>query len=189
MLVRKIEINEKKFEYDLRRRRGTRSVRLTIHADGHFVVTAPRWYPLYIIRKFLEEKSEWIYERLKDIDFQKLDLKKQTERSVYKAGKKTAEVIIKERVEFFNRHYAFSYNKITIKNQKTCWGSCSRKGNLNFNYKVADLPEELMDYVIIHELCHLKELNHSRNFWKLVEETVPNYRELRKKLKKIRNQP
>ncbi len=181
--AKKIKINQKNFKYKLQRRRGARSVRLTIYSDGNFVVTAPKWYPLYVIRKFLEEKSEWIYERLKNIDFQKLDLKKQAERSAYKASKKVAEVLIKERVEFLNQHYAFSYNKITVKNQKTCWGSASRKGNLNFNYKVAGLPENLRDYVIVHELCHLKELNHGWKFWELVGETFPEYKKIRKDLR------
>ena len=188
-MKRRIEINKKKFEYGLQRRRGTRCVRLAIYSDGNFVVSAPRWYPLYVIRKFLEDKSEWIWEKLGKINFEAVRAVRQEEDSRYKAGKKSAKELIQSKLEFFNQHYNFSYNRVSVKNQKTCWGSASRKGNLNFNYKIANLPEELQDYITVHELCHLKELNHSRNFWKLVEETVPAYRELRKKLKNYSKQP
>ncbi|PJA86731.1 MAG: hypothetical protein CO141_03115 [Candidatus Moranbacteria bacterium CG_4_9_14_3_um_filter_42_9] len=188
-MKRRIEINKKKFEYELQRRRGTRCVRLAIYSDGNFVVSAPRWYPLYVIRKFLEDKSEWIWEKLGKINFEAVRAVRQEEDSRYKAGKKSAKELIQSKLEFFNQHYNFSYNRVSVKNQKTCWGSASRKGNLNFNYKIANLPEELQDYITVHELCHLKELNHSRNFWKLVEETVPAYRELRKKLKNYSKQP
>lgn len=180
---RKLKINNKEISYTLKRRRGARSVRLAIYASGAFTVTAPKWYPAYVINKFLAEKAEWIYNKLKDVDFAELDLKQKTEKINYKAQKESARVIIKERLEFFNRYYNFKYSRVSAKNQKSCWGSCSRRGNLNFNYKVAGLPEELRDYVIIHELCHLEELNHSRKFWELVGKIIPEHKELRKKLK------
>lgn len=180
---RRIKINNKEIEYTLKRRRGARSVRLAIYASGAFVVTAPKWYPAYVINKFLEEKAGWIYNKLKNVDFEELDLKKKAEKRNYKTQKESARVIIQERLEFFNQYYNFEYSRVSIKNQKSCWGSASRKGNLNFNYKVANLPEDLRDYIIVHELCHLKELNHSNNFWKLVKEVVPDYKILRKNLK------
>lgn len=158
-------------------------MRLAIYPDGAFVVTAPKWYPVYVIKRFLEEKADWIFEKLKDVDFRALADKKKIESGKYKEQKELARIIINERIKFFNRYYNFKYNRISIKNQKTCWGSCSRKGNLNFNYKVASLPEELRDYIIVHELCHLQELNHSKRFWKLVEKVVPDYKLLRKKIK------
>ena len=78
-----------------------------------------------------------------------------------------------------------TYGRITIRNQRTRWGSCSSKGNLNFNCQLMLLSEELRDYVIIHELCHRIELNHSERFWAEVEKYCPEYRELRKKLKQV----
>ena len=87
------------------------------------------------------------------------------------------------RFEYFNKFYSYKWNRIFIKNQKTRWGSCSKRGNLNFNYRIALLPPEAADYIIVHELCHLKEFNHSRNFWKLVEQQIPNYKILHKALK------
>jgi predicted metal-dependent hydrolase len=75
------------------------------------------------------------------------------------------------------------YNRITIRSQKTRWGSCSSAGNLNFNIRLADVPEELLDYVIVHELAHRREMNHSTDFWKIVEREIPDWRERRKRLK------
>lgn len=92
--------------------------------------------------------------------------------------------LVSSRLTHFNSVYNFSYKKITIKNQFSRWGSCSRKGNLNFNYRIALLAPELADYIIVHELCHLGEFNHSKKFWDLVATTVPNWRELRATLKK-----
>jgi|SRR3989338_2734319 len=98
--------------------------------------------------------------------------------------KEHALVFAQGRIEYFNSSYQFSVSKICIRNQRTRWGSCSTKGNINFNYKIALLPERLADYVIVHELCHLGEFNHSRRFWALVERTIPDHRELRKELRK-----
>ncbi|MFA4818099.1 MAG: YgjP-like metallopeptidase domain-containing protein [Parcubacteria group bacterium] len=180
---RRIKINNKEISYTLKRKRGARSVRLAIYASGAFVVTAPKWYPVYVINKFLAEKAEWIYNKLKHIDFAELDLKRETEKINYQAQKEAARRIIQARLKFFNQHYNFAYNRISVKNQKSCWGSASRQGNLNFNYKVASLPEDLRDYIIVHELCHLGELNHSRKFWELVQKVIPDYKTLRKNLK------
>ncbi|PIR89389.1 MAG: hypothetical protein COU07_00620 [Candidatus Harrisonbacteria bacterium CG10_big_fil_rev_8_21_14_0_10_40_38] len=104
----------------------------------------------------------------------------------YKKYKEDARRLIHERVGYFNQIYDHSFNRIFIKNQKTCWGSCSEKRNLNFNYKLFFLPAILRDYVIVHELCHLEEFNHSPRFWGLVSRVFPDYRKLRRELK-IRN--
>ena len=85
------------------------------------------------------------------------------------------------------KHYAglmnVQYGRITIRNQKTRWGSCSSKGNLNFNCLLMLAPDEVVDYVVIHELCHLIEMNHSKAFWKQVEQMMPDYKKHRKWLK------
>ncbi|MFA6383307.1 MAG: SprT family zinc-dependent metalloprotease [Parcubacteria group bacterium] len=183
MKIKKIRIKDKDFHYSLRKKRGMRSMRLAIYPDGAFVVTAPKWYPAYIINKFLAEKAEWIYNKLQHIDFAELELRQKAEKNDYQAQKELAREIIQSRVEFFNQCYQLAYNRVSIKNQKSCWGSASRKGNLNFNYKVAFLPEELRDYVVVHELCHLLELNHGKKFWELVARTIPQYKNIRQKLK------
>ena len=101
----------------------------------------------------------------------------------YVAHKKAASNLVQSRLDHFNTIYGFTYNRVSIRNQRTRWGSCSRKGNLNFSYKVVLLPPALVDYIVVHELCHLGEFNHSRNFWDLVARTMPNHRELRVQLR------
>jgi predicted metal-dependent hydrolase len=125
--------------------------------------------------------------------FKKIFLKKRNKRKIllssrrkdYLENKEKARRLVHQKIEYFNNFYGYQFNRISIKNQKTRWGSCSSKGNLNFNYRILFLPEELCNYVIVHELCHLKELNHSKNFWKLVSNTIDNCKEKRKELSKI----
>lgn len=99
--------------------------------------------------------------------------------------KESARALVHARLEHFNTHYKFTYKKVFIKNTVTRWGSCSSKGNLNFSYKIATLEPRLADYLIVHELCHLQEMNHGQGFWNLVSETIPDYEQLNKELKKI----
>ena len=94
--------------------------------------------------------------------------------------------VLPEKVEHYARIIGVTYGRITIRNQKTRWGSCSSKGNLNFNCQLMRLPEELQDYVVVHELCHRKEMNHSSDFWKEVEYIMPDYQERRARLKQVR---
>ncbi len=106
-------------------------------------------------------------------------------RKRYLEYKEKAIILAENRIEHYNKLYHFKVNRISIKNQKSRWGSCSKKGNLNFNYKIVLLPPELADYVIVHELCHLGEFNHSKKFWKLVSIAMPDYKEIKKKFKGI----
>ena len=89
--------------------------------------------------------------------------------------RRQARVIIAERLTHWNAHYGFTYGRVTIKEQKSRWGSCSRQGNLNFNWRLLLAPAPILDYVVIHELAHLKELNHSPRFWAVVAQTCPDY--------------
>ena len=111
-------------------------------------------------------------------------------RKLYEANKEASRALVHERVKHFLLHYNARHNitvgKIAIRNQKSRWGSCSKKGNLNFNYKLVFLSPEMRDYVIVHEICHAKEFNHGHGFWSLVAETVPDYKELRKRLRNVR---
>ena len=97
--------------------------------------------------------------------------------------KKDASILVKERLEYFNTFYNFKLGRVAIRNQKTRWGSCSKKGNLNFNYKIVLLTAKQADYIIVHELCHLKEFNHSGRFWNLVANAVPDYKVVRSSLR------
>jgi len=94
-----------------------------------------------------------------------------------------AEKLIKKRVDELCPRMGITYGRLTVREARTRWGSCSQKGNINFNWKLMMVPEPVIDYVIIHELAHLKEMNHSKDFWKLVAEHCPQWRKHRKWLK------
>ena len=97
--------------------------------------------------------------------------------------RREARRVIGERLALWNARYGFTYARVTIKEQKTRWGSCSRQGNLNFNWRLLLAPLPVLDYVLIHELAHLKEQNHAPRFWALVAQLCPEYRELRRWLR------
>ena len=113
----------------------------------------------------------------------KISKKKVASHSSFHLHKKVALELCHARLAHFNSFYNLSYKKVSIKNQTSRWGSCSRRGNLNFNYRIALLPPEIADYIIVHELCHLGEFNHSKKFWDLVAKTVPDWNKLRAQLK------
>lgn len=103
----------------------------------------------------------------------------------YVTHKEIARTLVHERLVYWNQFYNFTWNRVAIRNQRTCWGSCSSLGNLNFSYRILFLPPHIQDYVIVHEMCHLQELNHSADFWALVAETIPEHRTHRKELRAI----
>ncbi len=102
----------------------------------------------------------------------------------YKRHKEEARVLVHEKITQLNMHYGFPIRKVAIRNTKSRWGSCSKQGNLNFNYKILFLPPHIADYIIVHELCHLKEFNHSADFWNLVAKVTPNHKDIRAELRK-----
>jgi len=103
-----------------------------------------------------------------------------------KNNRETARILIENRISYFNKFYNFEINRIAIKNTKSRWGSCSKKKNLNFNYKIIFLEPQLADYIIVHELCHLGEFNHSKRFCNLIAKTIPDYKNIHQKLKNFR---
>ena len=158
-------------------------MRLTVYCDGRVVLTSPFGIEQSLVEKFLANKKWWIWDKLQFFKNKNQKAVRKFSRKDYLANKERALLLAKERVEFFNHAYNFPINKIFIKNQKTRWGSCSKQRNLNLNYKIVFLPEQHQNYIIVHELCHLKEFNHSRNFWALVAKTIPNYASIRKELR------
>ncbi len=97
--------------------------------------------------------------------------------------RRQASTVFEERLTYCNASYNFTWASVAIKSQKTRWGSCSRQGNLNFNWRLLLAPPAILDYVVIHELCHLQEHNHAASFWALVERACPDYRDHRRWLR------
>lgn len=183
---KKISLEKEEVEYTLKVSPRARQMRLAIYQDGSFVVTMPRFLSERRVEKFIQEKSRWIVNTLARFRRQPAGLLVATKRGDYARHKEAARAIATERLQHFNREYGFRYGSISIRNQKTRWGSCSRRGNLSFNYKIALLPAHLADYVVLHELCHRGEFNHSARFWDLMSWAMPDFAERREELKRVR---
>lgn len=178
-----IEINGKKIEYNLVVRRNAKQVRLLVHENGDITISSFRRLPKIFIKNFLRKNYNFIEKYLDLRGNRKVDSKRS--RKDYVENKERARKIAQEKLLKYNSYYNFKYNRVSIRDQKTRWGSCSGKGNLNFSYKICKLPDRLADYIIVHELCHLKELNHSKDFWNLVALTIPEYKDCRRELKNM----
>lgn len=184
-MKKEIELNKRKVEYTLKVSNKARRLRLAIYCDGNFVVTAPRFISSSLIENFIISKASWVLDKIDLFKNQEKPVLVKDANKTFTENKDKAEKIVLEKLEAFNQLYKFKWNKIQIRNQKTRWGSCSKKGNLNFNYKIALIPEHCADYIIVHELCHLGEFNHSSKFWNLVAKAIPNYVDIRGELNKV----
>ncbi|MEK9194916.1 MAG: SprT family zinc-dependent metalloprotease [Patescibacteria group bacterium] len=183
-MERVIRVGEREIIYTLRRSHRARHVRITIHYNGNVIVTAPRRIHQSFIEQFILHKSSWILKKLAYIRSLGPAPIRRISRQDYMRYKMSARLLAENRIEHFNTAYGLSYGRISIRNQTTRWGSCSGGGNLNFNYRIALLPSYLCDYIIVHELCHVAELNHSQRFWNLVAKTIPYYAEARRELRR-----
>ena len=175
--------------YDVELIRSSRkTIAIEIHPDLSIRVRAPLRMPQYRIMEFWEEKEHWIDLHLEKMrQRQKSNADQASRISISKEEIKQltelAKEVIPQRVAFFAAQMGVNYGRITIRNQKTRWGSCSQAGNLNFNCRLMKMPPEVLDYVVVHELCHRKQMNHSRAFWEEVEKVLPDYRVTRQWLK------
>lgn len=182
-MKKNIELHKRKVQYTLKVSDRAKRMRIAVYCDGGLVVTSPKNIHLNIIEQFLIRKSQWILDKIDSFSSFESVLSTKDSKEEYLKNKGNALLLAKEKIDKFNKIYKFKYNQINIKNQKTRWGSCSRKGNLNFNYKIALLSDKLSDYIIIHELCHLGEFNHSQKFWNLVAKAMPDHKDIRNSLK------
>lgn len=176
-------LNEKISYQIIRSQRKTMS--LEIKPDGQIIVRAPLRLSQVRIRRFVEQKQEWILKNLEKI--QKREVQRETVPGLSKEERTRLqqEVCrkIPERTAYFAEKIGVSYGRITLRQQKTRWGSWSANGNLNFNWLLILAPPEVLDYVVVHELCHRRQMNHSQAFWNEVSAVLPGYKEQKKWLK------
>ncbi len=167
-----------------------KTISIEIKKDAAVVVRVPYFMKDAEIQNFLKEKESWIIEHLKRVEEQSLrtaEVQKLTMDEVNELAERALQKI-PERVRYYAKIMNVQYGRITIRNQKTRWGSCSGKGNLNFNCLLMLAPENVLDYVVVHELCHLIEMNHSKAFWDQVERVMPDYKKYRQWLKEHGNE-
>ena len=150
-----------------------KSLSLQVKADGTVVVRAPRRMPIKLIEGFVREHEVWILRQQERLAAQPQAEKLSQEELA--ALKKRARSCFLERTAYYAPLVGVKVNRISIRSQRSKWGSCSSKGNLNFNCLLLLAPEEVLDYVVVHELCHRLEMNHSPRFWAEVERVLPDY--------------
>ena len=175
-----ISLDKEEIEVEIIRSK-RRSMAIQIRTDGSVVVRVPMHASDRAIKRFVSAHARWIadnrgqmFERRKKLADNPYDIP--AWESLSAADKKIAKQKIMEHVDYYARRMEIDYGSISMRNQKSRWGSCSSKGNLNFNYRLAYLPEELLDYVVVHELAHRRHMDHSAAFWEEVETYYPAYK-------------
>lgn len=162
---------------------------LEVGRDGHVTLRSPRKMEDKTLQMFAQKKEGWIIEK-----YLMMEKKRKTEDrrdlpdyvknpELEKQYREMARAKIAERAAYFAKKMGVTYQRISIRAAKTRWGSCSGRGNLNFHWKLILMPPRILDYVVVHELAHRKEMNHSPAFWAEVERVLPDYREQRDWLK------
>jgi len=169
--------------YTLRKRKGQKRMTLSVHGTGKVTLTVPRYVSRAAADAFVREKRSWLLDALARLSPQRRSEKE--ERVRYEAHKEAARALVMARLKELNAHYEHPYKRVHIRINSSRWGSASRSGTLSFDFRVLFLPPALQDYLLVHELCHLREMNHSPRFWSLVAETVPDYRERRRELRRV----
>lgn len=151
--------------------------------DGKLIVRSPRGVPKSVIAGIVRDRSEWINnailkqkEKNKKFD----SLTSDDERILRKNARK----VLTAKTEYYAKIMGLNYGRITITGAKTRFGSCSSKGNISYSYRLMMYPDEAIDYVVVHELAHLREMNHSKKFYAIIESVLPDYRQRQKMLKK-----
>lgn len=168
--------------YTVKASRRAKRVRLMVYHDKSIVITRPYGVAESVVERFMREKAEWILRQLSRLRGYTVVRSSALHYATYRDE---ARQFIEMRLRHLNAFYGFTFKKVTVRNQRTRWGSCSEDKCLSFNYRLMFLPPHIADYVIVHELCHLKQFDHSAQFWALVERAVPAYREIRKELGRI----
>lgn len=181
--------------YSLRDSARAKHLRVTVYPSGDVVVTRPEGVSQSRAERFVAERQEWIEAARARLVLREahrrarsggVAIPKLRRGSVaHTQAIRRARELVHTRLPELNLVYGFRYGRVAIRDQKTRWGSCSPKGNLNFNYNIVFLTPALIDYLLVHELCHLKEMNHSPRFWALVAKRVPDYQKLRTQLRAV----
>ena len=180
-----------------------KTIAIVINNSGEVEVRAPRFASKKQILKFVEEKQDWINEKCSQVKKpEELSLvpgaalmfpeTPDSKEKFIKWAKREAKKVILRRVEFYTQENnilpdGYKFSSVKMSGAKTRWGSCSGKNSLNFSWKLALCPEYVLDYVVVHELCHILHKNHGKHFWAMVNEKAPYYKDAKKWLKENRN--
>jgi predicted metal-dependent hydrolase len=168
----------------VRRSAKSRRMSISVRSGGEVILSLPHFVPLHIGQSFLHSRLAWVARailraRRRPTAFAPLT------KAGYRDLRKTALQLVQKQLEISNQAYGFNYRRVSIRNQSTRWGSCSTAKTLSFNVRLALIDPRLAEYVVVHELCHLQQMNHGPAFWALVKKTIPDYQARRRELKKL----
>ncbi|MFQ5736939.1 MAG: M48 family metallopeptidase [Thermodesulfobacteriota bacterium] len=161
-----------------------RRVNITVRPFKGVRVAVPRGVPLREAEEFLHSKAGWVKKHLGRM--RAAEREHDAFRSVAPVGREEAGRMLAARLGELSKRHGLAYNRLFIRSQKTQWGSCSARKNISLNMRLVELPDELIDYVIIHELVHTRVMNHGKAFWTALERHVPDARKVDAKLRKYR---
>ena len=171
-----IEYNGEIIEYELIK---TKIKNMYIYIkDGKVIVKVPTRLKEEQIKEFVNKKANWIYKNVK-----KEREKTKIEKKIEQEDLLVLQWVVKNSIEKYSKLLKVTPNKVKIKDIKYAWGSCSVKKNITINQKLATKDANVIEYVVLHEMCHLKHMNHSKKFWSLVEKYMPDYKNYKKMLK------
>ena len=188
-----ITIYNAQIPFELHRSDKRRTCSISIAPGGLMTVRIPSHMSKNRLLSILQDKDDWIYKTyMKYKDVKVLEnsshLTEEERAFLEKKYRMAARKYIKERVDYYLPFTGGSVSSVCIRNQKTRWGSCSSNHTLSFNWRLMLAPPAILDYVVVHELCHLTHMNHSKDFWAAVERILPDYKERRKWLKEHGNE-
>ena len=159
----------------------SRSIRIGVKSDGRVLVTLPRSASFARAKEFVLKNEAWIKERVS-----KSTPKNPKNEAVIEERRKLARKILPKRLDELAKKYGFKYGRVFVKNQRTVWGSCSFRNNINLNLNLVALDDEFIDYVLLHELTHTVHKNHQKAFYELLIKNMPNALDVQKRLNKIK---
>ena len=160
-----------------------KTVAIQITRNGKVRIRAPYGCPRSFIDSFIRSKEDWVVKHLEKARSHPSPSRPPLSEEKRKHYVETARAVFTQKTAYYARIMGVTYGRISIREQKTRWGSCSSTGNLNFNWRLIFAPEAVLDYVVVHELAHRKEMNHSKAFYAVVESVLPDYRSSRKWLR------
>ena len=161
-----------------------RRINLTVKVTGEVRVAVPKRASMRDAERFVLSKSEWIKRQLNRLEGSQAVVDEYAGR-IKDLDYDAAAAGIRERLAELAAKFGFSYNRLTIRSQKTRWGSCSMKNNLSLNIKLALLPDELRDFILVHELVHTEIKNHGPDFWRKLESIYPEAKQLDRKINRL----
>lgn len=184
--TRQLDVGSTRVTYDVRTSRRARYMRLTVSHGGAVTVTLPFGQPLVRAERFVADHVHWLVRKIAQMRSPGSAPYLRRTRADYLRYKEQARETAVAIANRLRMTFGLQYRSISIRDQKTRWGSCSRRGDVSLNYRLVFLPLATQEYLIAHELCHVREFNHSRAFWRLVAGVIPDYRECRKALRAYR---